>query len=258
MSGVGTESSLGTHLETQPPQYSIIVPAYNEGARIGATLGEILDHIDRQHWNAEVVVVDDGSSDQTLEIAEKYAASHPALRIIRNPGNRGKGYSVRNGMLQAKGSILLFTDADLSSPITEAEKLFSAIASGADVAIGSRWMDPSLQFQRQSLKRQILSRLYHKFLQILLSMPFEDTQCGFKAFTRPAAVKIFPLQRVMRWGFDPEILYLAHRQGFKVAEIPVRWGHDDGSRLRVWRDGTRMGWDALRVRWYALSRKYRV
>ena len=102
------------------------------------------------------------------------------------------------------------------------------------------------------------SPIVFEFLKILLFIPFADTQCGFKAFTRTAAVKIFPLQRVMRWGFDPEILYLAHRQGFKVAEIPVRWGHDDGSRLRVWRDGFRMGWDALKVRWYAINRKYRV
>jgi len=258
MSGVGTESSLRTTLHTEPPQYSIIVPAYNEGARLGGTLEEILEHIERQGWSAEVVVVDDGSSDDTVGIAEKFAAGHPALRIIRNPGNRGKGYSVRNGMLQAKGKILLFTDADLSSPIAEATKLFAAIDAGADVAIGSRWMDPSLQFQRQSVKRQVLSRLYHAFLKILLFIPYRDTQCGFKAFTRAAAGKIFPLQRITRWGFDPEILYLAHRQGFKVAEIPVRWGHDDGSRLRVWRDGFRMGWDALRVRWYAINRKYRV
>jgi dolichyl-phosphate beta-glucosyltransferase len=258
MSGVGTESSLRMNLETDSPQYSIIVPAYNESSRLGATLEEILDHIDRQGWNAEVVVVDDGSSDDTVTIAERFAAGHRALRIIRNPGNRGKGYSVRNGMLQAKGRILLFTDADLSSPITEAGKLFSALDAGADVAIGSRWMDPSLQFQRQSLKRQVLSRLYHAFLKVILFIPYHDTQCGFKAFTRAAAAKIFPLQRVMRWGFDPEILYLAHRQGLKVAEIPVRWGHDDGSRLRVWRDGFRMGWDALKVRWYALHRKYRV
>jgi dolichyl-phosphate beta-glucosyltransferase len=257
MSVVRTEPALRTNLETQAPQYSIIVPAYNEGARIGGTLEEVLDHIRRSHWNAEVVVVDDGSSDHTVEIAEKFAADYPALRIIRNPGNRGKGYAVRNGMLQAKGKILLFTDADLSSPIAEAEKLFSAIEAGADVAIGSRWKDPSLQFQRQSLKRQILSRLYHKFLKLILFIPYEDTQCGFKAFTSEAAAKIFPSQRVMRWGFDPEILYLAHRQRLKVAEVPVRWGHDDGSRLRIWRDGFRMGWDALKVRWYAITQKYR-
>src|SRR5262249_26473141 len=191
MSLVGTESALRTTLETEAPQYSIIVPAYNESARLGGTLEEILDYINTRRWNAEVVVVDDGSSDHTVDIAEKFAASHQGLRIIRNPGNRGKGYSVRNGMLQAKGKILLFTDADLSSPIAEAEKLFAAIEAGADVAIGSRWKDPSLQFQRQSLKRQILSRLYHKFLKLILFIPYEDTQCGFKAFTRAAAGKIF-------------------------------------------------------------------
>lgn len=257
MSVAGAGSTLSANIETQRPQYSIIVPAYNEGARIGATLEAILDHIERRHWKAEVVVVDDGSTDQTVELASRFAAGHPGMRILRNPGNRGKGYSVRNGMLQATGKLLLFTDADLSSPITEAEKLFAALDAGADVAIGSRWMDRSLQFQRQSIKRQILSRLYNTFLKAVLFIPYLDTQCGFKAFTRAAADKIFPLQRVMRWGFDPEVLYLAHRQGLKVAEIPVRWGHDEGSRMRVWRDGFRMGWDALKIRWYALSGKYR-
>jgi dolichyl-phosphate beta-glucosyltransferase len=242
----------------EQPSFSIIVPAYNESARIGATLEQILDHVQREKWNAEVVVVDDGSRDDTLDIAGRFAANHAVVRIVRNPGNQGKGYSVRNGMLQGRGKILLFTDADLSSPISEAGKLFAALEAGADVAIGSRWLDPSLQFQRQSLSRQALSRAYNLFLRMVLLFPYRDTQCGFKAFTRAAAAKIFPLQRITRWGFDPEILYLAHRYGLKVAEVPVAWGHDEGSRLHVWRDGVRMGWDALRIRGYALSGKYRA
>lgn len=243
--------------QTEQPQYSIIVPAYNESARIGATLQQILDYIQRQNWNAEVVVVDDGSRDNTIEVTQQHAASHQALRIVKNPGNQGKGYAVRNGMLQARGRILLFTDADLSSPISEAAKLFAALEQGADVAIGSRWLDPSLQFQRQSKKRQILSRFYNLFLRAVLLFPYRDTQCGFKAFTREAADRIFPLQRINRWGFDPEILYLAHHFRLKVVEVPVAWGHEEGSQLHVWRDGMRMGWDALRIRSYAISGKYR-
>lgn len=256
MSVARLDSTIKTS-ETGRPQYSIVVPAYNEGARIGSTLEQILGHIQRQNWRAEVLLVDDGCRDNTIEVATRVAAGVPELRIVQNPGNRGKGYAVRNGMMQARGDILLFTDADLSSPIEEADKLFSALARGADVAIGSRWLDPSLQFQRQSIKRQVLSRLYNVFLQVVLLFPYRDTQCGFKAFTREAARKIFPLQRINRWGFDPEILYLAHKMRLKVAEVPVAWGHDDGSQLHVWRDGFRMGWDALRVRGYALSGKYR-
>jgi len=251
-------SSSTSSPSAKQPSFSIIVPAYNESARIGATLEQILDHVQRENWNAEVVVVDDGSCDDTLDIAGRFAANHAAVRIVRNPGNQGKGYSVRNGMLQGRGKILLFTDADLSSPIAEAVKLFAALEAGADVAIGSRWLDPSLQFQRQSLSRQALSRAYNLFLRMVLLFPYRDTQCGFKAFTRTAAAKIFPLQRITRWGFDAEILYLAHRHGLKVAEVPVAWGHDEGSRLHVLRDGVRMGWDALRIRGYALSGKYRA
>lgn len=257
MSVAEQESSFRSSRQAEPPQYSIVVPAYNESARIGATLEQILQHVQSQQWKAEVVVVDDGSRDNTSAIAGGFAAAHPAVRILKNPGNQGKGYSVRNGMLQARGTILLFTDADLSSPISEAGKLFAALAAGADVAIGSRWLDPSLQFQRQSLKRQVLSRLYNLFLRMVLLFPYRDTQCGFKAFTRAAAEKIFPLQRITRWGFDPEILYLAHRLRLKVAEVPVAWGHEEGSQIHVWRDGARMAWDALKIRAYALTGKYR-
>jgi dolichyl-phosphate beta-glucosyltransferase len=255
---VPLSSSSSSSLSAEQPGYSIIVPAYNESARIGATLEQIRDHVRRQNWNAEVVVVDDGSRDNTPDIVGRFAGGEPTVRILRNPGNQGKGYSVRNGMLQARGKILLFTDADLSSPITEAGKLFAALEAGADVAIGSRWLDSSLQFQRQSLKRQALSRVYNLLLRTVLLFPYRDTQCGFKAFTRAAAARIFPLQRITRWGFDPEILYLAHSHGLKVVEVPVAWGHDEGSRLHVWRDGMRMAWDVLRIRGYAVRGKYRA
>lgn len=191
-----------------------------------------------------------------MQIISQFAAKSPQVRLIQNPGNRGKGYSVRNGMLNARGRLLLFTDADLSCPISESAKLFAALESGADVAMGSRWLDPSLQFHRQSLKRQFLSRVYNLFLRIALGFPYRDTQCGFKAFSRRAVERIFPLQRIYRWGFDPELIFLAGRMGLKVTEVPVIWGHDDLSKIHPIRDGLRMGLEVLKIRWLALTGKY--
>ncbi|HKD82200.1 MAG TPA: dolichyl-phosphate beta-glucosyltransferase [Candidatus Angelobacter sp.] len=242
--------------QTAEPDYSIIVPAYNERARIGGTLQRILEHLKAQRWSAEIVVVNDGSRDDTTDVVSQFVAEHRQVRLIQNPGNQGKGYAVRNGMLNARGKVLLFTDADLSSPISEASKLFAALDKGHDVAIGSRWLDPSLQFQRQSLKRQLMSRTYNLFIRTLLTFPYRDTQCGFKAFTRRAAAMIFPLQRIQRWGFDAEIIYLAHHMKLKVAEVPVAWGHDERSKLHPWRDGFYMGLDTLKVRWYSLTGGY--
>jgi glycosyltransferase involved in cell wall biosynthesis len=245
-------------LAAKQPRYSIIVPAYNEHERVGATLQQILGHVSRENWDAEVIVVDDGSRDDTVEIAGRFAAQTPWVRILHNPGNQGKGYSVRHGVLQARGQMLLFTDADLSSPISEAAKLFAALESGADIAIGSRWLDPAFQFRRQSPERRALSRVYNLFLRMALRLPYRDTQCGFKAFTSMAAALVFPRQRIMRWGFDAEILHLADRLGLRVAEVPVAWGHRENSRLHPWRDGLRMAWDALKVRAYSLTGQYRL
>lgn len=237
-------------------KYSIIIPAYNEGARLGGTLDRVLGYISAQHWDAEVIVVNDGSRDQTADLVRRYAKNNPCLRLLENPGNRGKGYSVRNGMLNANGEIRLFSDADLSSPIEEAAKLFAALQAGADVAIGSRWLKPELQTQRQSLLRQFYGRLFNLALRIFLGLNFKDTQCGFKAFTRDAAERIFPRQKIERWGFDPELLYLARKSGFKVAEVPVAWAHVEGTRISPLRDGLRMFGEVLNIRWNALTGRY--
>lgn len=235
----------------EPLTYSIILPAYSEGARIAATLDKILAYASRHRWNIELIVVNDGSTDGTAEIVRQYAAQHNQLRLLENPGNRGKGYSVRNGMLHARGDILLFSDADLSSPIEEADKLFAAIAQGADVAIGSRWLDPEMQIQKQPLYRQLFGRIFNLALRLILNLQFKDTQCGFKAFSRRSAQTIFPLQKIERWGFDPELLYLARKFGFSVREVPVTWSHREGTRINPLRDGIRMFGEMLRVRWYA-------
>jgi dolichyl-phosphate beta-glucosyltransferase len=236
--------------------YSIIIPAYNESARVGASLDKVLAFVAERGWDAEIVVVDDGSRDKTVEIIRGYAEKNPCLRLLQNPGNRGKGYSVRNGMLHARGELLLFSDADLSSPIEEADKLFGAIAGGADIAIGSRWLQRDLQTQPQPLYRQIFGRVFNLMLRVTLGLGFKDTQCGFKAFTRRAALAIFPLQNIERWGFDPELLYLGKKKGFKIAEVPVEWAHSEGTRINPLRDGSRMFAEMLKIRWNGLTGRY--
>jgi glycosyltransferase involved in cell wall biosynthesis len=238
------------------PAYSIVIPAYNEAGRIQPTLEQVLAFIAAQRWNAEVLVVNDGSRDRTVSIVENLSRDNPVLRLLENPGNRGKGYSVRNGMMEARGEVLLFSDADLSAPIAEAQKLFDAIAAGADIAIGSRWIRTELQTHRQPLYRQFFGRIYNFALRLILGLNFKDTQCGFKAFRCSAARQIFPLQRIERWGFDPELLFLARRLGLKVVEIPVEWGHSGATRIHPFKDGARMFWDILRIRWQSLSGKY--
>lgn len=238
------------------PTYSIVIPAYNEEARIGASLEKVLSFVQAQGWAAEVIVVNDGSRDRTAEVVQSFAVKNPILQLVENPGNHGKGYSVRNGMLQARGRIVLFSDADLSSPIEESLKLFAALDAGADVAIGSRWLQAELQTQRQPLHRQLFGRIFNLLLRITLGLQFADTQCGFKAFKRPAAQAIFPWQKIERWGFDPEILFLARKFDFKVEEVPVHWGHSGGARINPFIDGARMFQEMLRVRWYDLTGKY--
>ena len=238
------------------PAYSIVIPAYNEGARLGPTLERVLGYVHAEQWDAEVVVVNDGSRDNTAEIVHAFAAKDPILRLVENPGNRGKGYSVRNGMLNARGRIVLFSDADLSSPIEEAPKLLVALNSGADIAIGSRWLRAETQTQRQPLHRQIFGRIFNLMLRITLGLKFKDTQCGFKAFKQSAVQAIFPLQKIERWGFDPEVLFLARKFGFKVQEVPVAWGHSGDTRIHPLVDGSRMFLEMLHIRWNDLTGKY--
>jgi dolichyl-phosphate beta-glucosyltransferase len=241
---------------TELPTYSIILPAFNEGARIAPTLDKIMAYVEHNGWNAEVIVVNDGSTDDTAQIVRAFEAKYARLRLLENPGNRGKGYSVRAGMMHARGDVLLFSDADLSSPIAEAGKLFAAIANGADIAIGSRWLNREVQIRKQPLHRRVLGRIFNLALRLILGLNFKDTQCGFKAFTRRGAEAIFPLQQIERWGFDPELLYLATRFDFRIEEIPVAWSHRDGTRINPWGDGMRMFGDLLKIRWSALTGSY--
>ena len=235
---------------------SIVIPAYNERARLAATLDRVLAFVHQQGWDSEIIVVDDGSRDNTAEIVKAYAQKDGIVRLLQNPGNRGKGYAVRNGVVHAHGDIVLFTDADLSAPIEEAPKLLQALDEGADVAIGSRWLRSELQTRRQSLLRQGLGRVFNLLLRMLLRLDLKDTQCGFKAFRREAALPIFPKLQIERWGFDPEILFLANDLGLRVAEVPVVWAHDDRTRIHPLADGSRMVADMLKIRWYSMTGIY--
>jgi glycosyltransferase involved in cell wall biosynthesis len=238
------------------PLISIVIPAYNESVRIGATLQQVVACIREHAWNAEVIVVNDGSKDTTSRVVLDFALHAREVRLLENPGNRGKGYSVRSGLLQARGDIVMFTDADLSSPIAEAEHLFTAIRSGADVAIGSRWLERSRQTHRQPIYRQFFGRCFNLITRVVMGLPFHDTQCGFKAFTRDAAQTIFQLQTIERWGFDPEILFIAIKRHLRIDEVPVTWGHDERSRISYLKDGLHMIGEVAIIRWNALLGRY--
>ena len=240
----------------QYPKYSIVIPAYNESARILATLQAVVSCIRQRGWDAEVLVVNDGSTDTTARLVQEFARINAEVRLLENPGNRGKGYSVRSGSLQALGSVVMFTDADMSAPIEEAEQLFAAIERGADIAIGSRWLEKGRQMHRQPLYRQFFGRCFNAVTRGVMGLNFADTQCGFKAFTRDAAQTVFPLQTIERWGFDPEILFIALKRGFKVVEVPVSWAHDERTRMSYLRDGIKMLEEIATIRWNALRGRY--
>lgn len=233
------------------PELSIIIPAFNEEKRLGATLARIRGYFATRApavAGLEILVVDDGSSDATVRVVRDSARSVPCLRVLSNPGNRGKGYSVRRGMLEARGRLALFTDADLSSPIEECERLLAAIASGNDVAIGSRAIDRSLITVHQSRFREVAGIVFNRLVRIVTKLDIEDTQCGFKAFRLPQCRVIFEQQRIDGFGFDPEILFLAHRHGLRIAEVPVSWAHHPATKVHVYRDSLLMFLDLLRVR----------
>ena len=241
---------------TQYPSYSIVIPAFNESARIPATLRAVVACVRERGWDAEVIVVNDGSTDGTAEVVHEFARTAPEVRLIENPGNRGKGYSVRSGLLQALGEIVMFTDADLSSPIEEAERLFAAIAQGADIAIGSRWLEKGRQTHRQPLYRQFFGRCFNAVTRAVMGLKFADTQCGFKAFTRDAAQTVFQLQTIEGWGFDPEILFIAVKRGYRIVEVPVSWAHDERTRMSYLKDGMKMLREIATIRWNALRGLY--
>jgi glycosyltransferase involved in cell wall biosynthesis len=246
-------------MQRPPPKFSIVIPAFNEAARLPRAFEKIRAYLLERALDAEVLVVDDGSTDATAQIVQEAELGWPdalrGVRLVPNGENRGKGYSVRHGMLEAKGEIALFTDADLSAPIEEFDKLLAALAN-ADVAIGSRAMDRRLISVHQSRLREIAGIIFNRFVRLFTGLPFEDTQCGFKAFVMSRARIIFEQQRIERFGFDPEILFLARRHGLRAVEAPVRWAHDPATKVNVYSDSVKMFLDLLVIRWNAILGRY--
>jgi len=237
------------------PDLSIIIPSYNEDSRLPTTLERIAAYLLTYGREAEVLVVDDGSKDGTAAVAESFRSKIPRLRVVSNGVNRGKGYSVRHGMQEARGRITLFTDADLSAPIEEAGKLLGALETN-DVAIGSRAMDRSLISVHESPLREFAGIIFNKIVRSILWLPFVDTQCGFKAFRRERCGVIFEQQTIERFGFDPELLFLARRHGLRAVEIPVRWGHSPATKVSMLHDSIQMFIDVFTIRWNVLRGRY--
>lgn len=231
-------------------QLSVVIPAYNEARRIGLSLQRVWEHLEARCGavDFEIIVVDDGSNDSTCAVVEEFAARAPEVKLIRLPHNRGKGAAVRTGMMAANGEAVLFSDADLSTPIEEAEKALKLLVEGNDVVIGSRALAGSRILVRQPRLRESLGRLFNLLLRVLLRIPFRDTQCGFKLFRREAAHAIFQRARIDGFAFDVEAILIAQQLGYVITEMPVRWLNDPESKVTLLRHPTQMLADLWRIR----------
>jgi glycosyltransferase involved in cell wall biosynthesis len=238
---------------------SIVIPAYNEEKRLPATLDRVLAYLRRKEFEFfEILIVDDGSTDNTAATVEDAVALHSCIRLVRNPGNRGKGFSVRHGMLEARGKWILFSDADLSAPIEELDKLTAAAREkNASITFGSRALNRSLIANHQSVFREFAGRFFNLGVRAATGLPFWDTQCGFKLFEAGAAREIFRRQQLNGFSFDVEDLFIARKLGFKCVEVPVRWSHAEGTKVSMMRDSVRMFADLARIRWYELRGCYK-
>jgi len=233
---------------------SVIIPSYNEESRLGSSLERVRTYLADKSYEREVLVVNDGSRDRTAAVAGEqvgtFAASGTDLRVVENPGNRGKGFSVRNGMFQARGDIALFTDADLSAPIEEADKLIAPIERDEfDVVFASRALAQSVIPVHQSVFRETAGRTFNVLMRGIVGLPYKDTQCGFKAFRRERALEVFGRQRIDGFGFDAEVLFIAQKLGLRLCELPVKWSHVEGSKVGMLSDSTRMFTDLVQIRW---------
>ncbi len=233
------------------PQLALVVPAFNEAHRLDHTLPTMLDYLRAERPGSELLVVDDGSTDDTAAVAEAIFARHPGVtaRLLRSPQNRGKGHAVRQGLLAATAPIALFSDADLSTPLAEVPRIVGPIEGGDyDIVFGSRALDRNLIGQRQSWQREQGGKVFNGLVRLTTGLPFADTQCGFKAFRMAAARPIVERAQIDGFGFDVELLFLAHKARLRLLERPVRWDHHDGSKVHLWHDSLRMLREIMGIR----------
>lgn len=230
------------------PFLSFIIPAYNEEQRLPSYLERVIGFFAGEPYSCEVIVVDDGSSDGTAALVKALMARHSSLRLEMLPRNRGKGFAVKTGMIAAKGQLRVFADADGATPVEEIRRLLEANGNGADIAIGSRAIKSGHCVVKGRLHRKIMGTVFNGLIRALAVRGINDTQCGFKLFTASAAENIFPRQKITGFGFDVEILFLARRLGYMVAEVPVNWADVGGTKVRLVRDSLRMFGEVLRIR----------
>lgn len=236
---------------------SVVIPAYNEAMRIGATLRKIDEYLGKKDYRYEIIVVDDGSGDSTRRLVGETARQIPHIKLLENGVNRGKGYSVRAGVLSSQGEIILFSDADLSTPIREIDKLIAWIGNGYDIAIGSRALPESEILMKQPRHRQCMGKVFNRLAQLLTVSGIKDTQCGFKLFKKEAAGFLFEKQTIAGFGFDVEILFMASKSGYKIKEVPVQWIDSPCSRVDILKDSFTMFFDLLMIRINALKNSLR-
>ncbi len=227
----------------ETPSLALVVPAFNEARRLDQTLPKMLDYLRRHRPGSELLVIDDGSTDETAQLTETIIAQHPEVtaRLVRSPRNRGKGHAVRQGLLATDAPIALFSDADLSTPLAEMPRVLGPIETGEyDVVFGSRALNRKLIGQRQSWQREQGGRVFNGLVRLATGLPFSDTQCGFKAFRMEAARPIIERAEIDGFGFDVELLFLAQKAGLRLLEVPVRWDHNEGSKVHLVHDSLRM------------------
>jgi dolichyl-phosphate beta-glucosyltransferase len=250
--------SVYTDPMVRTPDLSVIIPAYNEESRIAPTVRDIVGFCRAGGRAFEVILVDDGSRDGTTAVARVLSEEFPELRVIRLAANHGKGYAVRTGVVNAIGRLVLFADADGATPIGEIERLESALESGVDIAVGSRALrDTDVQVQAK-LYRHLMGRTFHLLVEWLADGGVKDTQCGFKLFRSTVAQDLFSRMRMNGFSFDVEVLVMARRRGYRVAEIPVNWTHRPGSKVRLTLDSLQMAADLVRIRAHCLRGEYEV
>ena len=233
---------------------SIVFPAHNEEKRLPRTLEQTAAFLQAQPYSAEIIVVENGSTDRTLAVAEEHAARFPMLRVIHEE-QRGKGRAVRRGMLAARGKYRFFCDVDLSMPITEINRFFPPQLEGAEIVIASREAPGSVRYNEPAY-RHTTGRVFNWMVKTLALPGIEDSQCGFKCFSASAAEALFPLQTIMGWSFDVELLYAARRRGLRIVELDIPWYFNPDSKIHVLRDSWRMFWDRLSIRWNGLRGRY--
>jgi len=235
---------------------SVIIPAYNEEKRLPMTLREISDYLKRQNFESEIIVVSDGSKDKTVEVAKSLISEIKNLRVIEFKENRGKGFGVKEGMMGALGDFRLFTDADNSTPISQIEKMWPEFEAGYDIVIGSRDLKGAILDPPQPWLHGFLADIFKLLRKIIAGLwELEDTQCGFKCFTKKAAEDIFPKCKINRFAFDPEFLIIAKKMGYKIKEIPVYWRNDPESKVKF-KSMVKMGFDLLKIKYNLIKGYY--